>query len=263
MVSRSRSMEKRRYPVRQTPSIPKADMVFGVQSVMETLRSGKEIERLLIQKDQVFPELQKLAVELQIPLAKVPIEKLNRITRKNHQGVICFVSPIRYVPVHNVLTQVFEEGQTPLFLMLDRVTDVRNFGAIARTAECAGAQALLVPFKGGAQVNSDAMKTSSGALNYLPVSREGSILDTLHYLRDSGLQVVACTEKGEDNLYDIDFTVPTVVIMGSEEDGISEQLLKLSDHKVRIPLLGQVESLNVSAATAVVMYEAVRQRQKK
>jgi len=256
-------MEKRRYPVRQTPSIPKADMVFGVQSVMETLRSGKEIERLLIQKDQVFPELQKLAVELQIPLAKVPIEKLNRITRKNHQGVICFVSPIRYVPVHNVLTQVFEEGQTPLFLMLDRVTDVRNFGAIARTAECAGAQALLVPFKGGAQVNSDAMKTSSGALNYLPVSREGSILDTLHYLRDSGLQVVACTEKGEDNLYDIDFTVPTVVIMGSEEDGISEQLLKLSDHKVRIPLLGQVESLNVSAATAVVMYEAVRQRQKK
>ncbi len=256
-------MEKRRYPVRQTPSIPKADMVFGVQSVMETLRSGKEIERLLIQKDQVFPELQKLAVELQIPLAKVPIEKLNRITRKNHQGVICFVSPIRYVPVHNVLTQVFEEGQTPLFLMLDRVTDVRNFGAIARTAECAGAQALLVPFKGGAQVNSDAMKTSSGALNYLPVSREGSILDTLQYLRDSGLQVVACTEKGEDNLYDVDFTVPTVVIMGSEEDGISEQLLKLSDHKVRIPLLGQVESLNVSAATAVVMYEAVRQRQKK
>lgn len=263
MVSRSRSMEKRRYPVRKTPSIPKADMVFGVQSVMETLRSGKEIERLLIQKDQLMPDLQKLAVELQVPLAKVPIEKLNRITRKNHQGVICFVSPIRYVPVHNVLTQVFEEGKTPLFLMLDRVTDVRNFGAIARTAECAGAQALLVPFKGGAQVNSDAMKTSSGALNFLPVSREGSILDTLHYLRDSGLQVVACTEKGEDNLYDVDFTVPTVVIMGSEEDGISEQLLKLSDHKVRIPLLGQVESLNVSAATAVVMYEAVRQRQKK
>jgi 23S rRNA (guanosine2251-2'-O)-methyltransferase len=256
-------MEKRRYPVRKTPSIPKADMVFGVQSVMETLRSGKEIERLLIQKDQLMPDLQKLAVELQVPLAKVPIEKLNRITRKNHQGVICFVSPIRYVPVHNVLTQVFEEGKTPLFLMLDRVTDVRNFGAIARTAECAGAQALLVPFKGGAQVNSDAMKTSSGALNFLPVSREGSILDTLHYLRDSGLQVVACTEKGEDNLYDVDFTVPTVVIMGSEEDGISEQLLKLSDHKVRIPLLGQVESLNVSAATAVVMYEAVRQRQKK
>jgi 23S rRNA (guanosine2251-2'-O)-methyltransferase len=256
-------MEKRRYPVRKTPSIPKADMVFGVQSVMETLRSGKEIERLLIQKDQLMPDLQKVAVELQVPLAKVPIEKLNRITRKNHQGVICFVSPIRYVPVHNVLTQVFEEGKTPLFLMLDRVTDVRNFGAIARTAECAGAQALLVPFKGGAQVNSDAMKTSSGALNFLPVSREGSILDTLHYLRDSGLQVVACTEKGEDNLYDVDFTVPTVVIMGSEEDGISEQLLKLSDHKVRIPLLGQVESLNVSAATAVVMYEAVRQRQKK
>ena len=260
MVSRSRSMEKRRYPVRKSPSIPKSDMVFGVQSVMETLRSGKEIERLLIQKDQAFPEIQKLAIEMQVPVSKVPIEKLQRITRKNHQGIICFVSPIRYVPIHNVLTQVFEDGQTPLFLMLDRITDVRNFGAIARSAECAGSQALIVPFKGGAQINSDAMKTSSGALNYLPVSREGSILDTLHYLRDSGMQVVACTEKGEGNLYEVDFTLPTVIIMGSEEDGISEQLLKLSDHTVRIPLMGQVESLNVSAATAIILYEAVRQR---
>lgn len=260
MVSRSRSMEKRRYPVRKTPSIPKSDMVFGIQSVLETLRSGKEIERLLIQKDLSFPEIQQLAIELQAPLSKVPIEKLNRLTRKNHQGVVCFISPVRYVSAHNVLTQVFEDGKTPLFLMLDRITDVRNFGAIARTAECAGAQALLVPFKGGSQINADAMKTSSGALNYLPVSREGSILDTLHYLRDSGLQVVACTEKSNGSLYDVDFTIPTVIIMGSEEDGISEQLLRLSDHKVRIPLQGQVESLNVSVATAIVLYEAVRQR---
>ena len=253
-------MEKRRYPVRKTPSIPKSDMVFGIQSVLETLRSGKEIERLLIQKDLSFPEIQQLATELQAPLSKVPVEKLNRLTRKNHQGVVCFISPVRYVSAHNVLTQVYEDGKTPLFLMLDRITDVRNFGAIARTAECAGAQALLVPFKGGSQINADAMKTSSGALNYLPVSREGSILDTLHYLRDSGLQVVACTEKSNGSLYDVDFTIPTVIIMGSEEDGISEQLLRLSDHKVRIPLQGQVESLNVSVATAIVLYEAVRQR---
>ncbi len=236
-------------------------MVFGIQSVLETLRSGKEIERLLIQKDQSFPEIQQLARELGAPLSRVPPEKLDRLTRKNHQGVVCFISPVRYVPVHNVLTQVFEDGQTPLFLMLDRITDVRNFGAIARTAECAGAQSLLVPFKGGSQINSDAMKTSSGALNYLPVSREGSILDTLHYLRDSGLQVVACTEKGEDSLYEVDFKLPTVIIMGSEEDGIAESLLKLSDRKVRIPLGGKVESLNVSAAAAVVLYEAVRQRE--
>jgi 23S rRNA (guanosine2251-2'-O)-methyltransferase len=174
--------------------------------------------------------------------------------------VVCFISPVRYVPVHNVLTQVFEDGQTPLFLMLDRITDVRNFGAIARTAECAGTQALLVPFKGGSQINSDAMKTSSGALNYLPVSREGSILDTLHYLKDSGLQVIACTEKGDDSLYEVDFKLPTVIIMGSEEDGIAESLLKLADRKIRIPLVGKVESLNVSAAAAVVLYEAVRQR---
>ena len=253
-------MEKRRYPVRKSPSIPKSDMVFGIQSVLETLRSGKEIERLLIQKDQSFPEIQELARELGAPLSRVPPEKLDRLTRKNHQGVVCFISPVRYVPVHNVLTQVFEDGQTPLFLMLDRITDVRNFGAIARTAECAGSQALLVPFKGGSQINSDAMKTSSGALNYLPVSREGSILDTLHYLRDSGLQVVACTEKGGDSLYEVDFKLPTVIIMGSEEDGIAESLLKLSDHKVRIPLAGKVDSLNVSVAAAVVLYEAVRQR---
>ncbi len=253
-------MEKRRYPVRKSPSIPKSDMVFGLQSVMETLRSGKEIERLLIQKDLSFPDLQELAHELQAPLSRVPIEKLNRLTRKNHQGVICFISPVRYVPVHNVLSQVFEDGQTPLFLMLDRITDVRNFGAIARTAECAGTQALLVPFKGGSQINADAMKTSSGALNYLPVAREGSILDTLHYLRDSGLQVVACTEKGDDSLYEVDFKLPTVIIMGSEEDGIAPQLLKLADRQVRIPLRGQVESLNVAAATAIVLYEAVRQR---
>ena len=236
-------------------------MVFGIQSVLETLRSGKEIERLLIQKDQSFPEIQQLARELGAPLSRVPPEKLDRLTRKNHQGVVCFISPVRYVPVHNVLTQVFEDGQTPLFLMLDRVTDVRNFGAIARTAECAGSQALLVPFKGGSQINSDAMKTSSGALNYLPVSREGSILDTLHYLKDSGLQVIACTEKGDDSLYEVDFKLPTVIIMGSEEDCIAESLLKLSDRKVRIPLAGKVESLNVSAAAAVVLYEAVRQRE--
>ena len=254
-------MEKRRYPVRKSPSIPKSDMVFGIQSVLETLRSGKEIERLLIQKDLSFPEIQQLAVELGAPMSRVPPEKLDRLTRKNHQGVVCFISPVRYVPVHNVLTQVFEDGQTPLFLMLDRITDVRNFGAIARTAECAGTQALLVPFKGGSQINSDAMKTSSGALNYLPVSREGSILDTLHYLKDSGLQVVACTEKGDDSLYEVDFKLPTVIIMGSEEDGIAESLLKLSDRKVRIPLAGKVESLNVSAAAAVVLYEAVRQRE--
>ncbi|PWJ55590.1 23S rRNA (guanosine2251-2'-O)-methyltransferase [Dyadobacter jejuensis] len=261
MVPRSRSMEKRNYSLRQpAPRPPQADMVFGTQSVLETLRSGKEIERLFIQRELGFAEIEKAAKEAGIPYQRVPIEKLNRLTRKNHQGVVCFVSPIRYVPLHNVLTQVYEEGKTPLFLVLDRITDVRNFGAIARTAECAGVQALIVPQKGGAQVNGDAMKTSSGALNFLPVCREISLVESIRYLRDSGLQVVACSEKTDHSPYTIDFKVPTVIIMGSEEDGISKELLDLADTGCRIPLLGKVESLNVGVASSIVLYEAVRQR---
>lgn len=260
MVSRSRSMEKRRYPLR-TPNKPtQADMVFGTQSVLETLRSGKEIEKLLVQRELGLAEIVKLASELNIPYQRVPVEKLNRVTRKNHQGVIAFVSPIRYVPLHNVLTQVYEEGKTPLFLLLDRVTDVRNFGAIARTAECAGVNSIIVPQKGGAQINADAMKTSSGALNYLPVSREAILTEALRYMSESGLQIVACTEKADTELYDVDFSIPTVIVMGSEEDGISEDLLRMATSRVRIPLLGHVESLNVSAAASVILYESVRQR---
>ncbi|CAG4992665.1 Putative TrmH family tRNA/rRNA methyltransferase [Dyadobacter sp. CECT 9275] len=235
-------------------------MVFGTQSVLETLRSGKEIERLFIQRELGLSEIEKLAKELGVLVQRVPVEKLNRLTRKNHQGAVCFVSPIRYVPLHNVLTQVYEDGKTPLFLLLDRITDVRNFGAIARTAECAGVQALIVPQKGGAQINADAMKTSSGALNYLPVCREISLNETLRYLKDSGLQIVACSEKTDSSPYSIDFTIPTVIIMGSEEDGISKDLLDIADFGVRIPLLGQVESLNVGVASSIVLYEAVRQR---
>jgi 23S rRNA (guanosine2251-2'-O)-methyltransferase len=227
---------------------------------METLRSGKEIERLLIQRELGMNEIQKLAQELDVPVQRVPLEKLNRVTRKNHQGVICFMSPIRYMPLHNVLTQVYEEGKTPLLLLLDRITDVRNFGAITRSAECSGVQAVVVPQKGGAQINADAMKTSSGALNYLPVCREANLWEAVRYLSESGLQVVACTEKATDSIYDVDFTAPTVIIMGSEEDGISADLLRVCNKRVRIPLQGQVESLNVSAATSVILYEAVRQR---
>ncbi len=254
-------MEKRKYSLRQpAPRPPQAEMVFGTQSVLETLRSGKEIERLFIQRELGLSEIEKAAKESGIPYQRVPIEKLNRLTRKNHQGVVCFVSPIRYAPLHNVLAQVFEEGKTPLFLLLDRITDVRNFGAIARTAECAGVQALIVPQKGGAQINGDAMKTSSGALNFLPVCREVSLIESLRYLRDSGLQIVACSEKTDTSPYSIDFTIPTVIVMGSEEDGISKDILDLADSGCRIPLMGQVESLNVGVASSIVLYEAVRQR---
>jgi len=254
-------MEKRNYTVRKpAPRQSQADMVFGTQSVLETLRSGKEIERLFIQREFGLAEIEKLAKERGVPFQRVPVEKLNRVTRKNHQGVIAFVSPIQYMPLHNVLTQVYEDGKVPLLLLLDRITDVRNFGAIARTAECAGVQALIVPMKGGAQINADAMKTSSGALNFLPVCREPNLYETLLYLRNSGLQIVACTEKADKSLYDIDFAIPTVIIMGSEEDGISKEFLQLADSGAKIPLIGHVESLNVSIASSIVLYEAVRQR---
>lgn len=235
-------------------------MAFGIQPVLETLRSGKEVERLFIQREMGMNEIVKLAESRQIAIHRVPLEKLNRLTRKNHQGVVCFLSPIRYVPVHNILTQVYEEGKVPLFLMLDRVTDVRNFGAIVRTAECAGVQAVIVPSKGAAMINADAMKTSSGALNYMPVCREENLVEAATYLIDSGLQCVACTEKTSSPLYEIDFTVPTVIIMGSEEDGISSELMALAHKRAAIPLMGEVDSLNVSAAAAIILYESVRQR---
>lgn len=235
-------------------------MAFGVQPVLETLRSGKEVERLFIQREMGMNEIVKLAESRQIAIHRVPLEKLNRLTRKNHQGVVCFLSPIRYAPVHNVLTQVYEAGKVPLFLLLDRVTDVRNFGAIVRTAECAGVQAVIVPAKGGAMINADAMKTSSGALNYMPICREESLKEVVRYLLESGLQCIACTEKSSTPLYQADFTTPTVIIMGSEEDGISPDLLDLAGVRVAIPLLGEVDSLNVSAAASVILYESVRQR---
>jgi 23S rRNA (guanosine2251-2'-O)-methyltransferase len=255
-------MENRKYQVRrpERKRPPSGDMAFGVQPVLETLRSGKEIERLFIQRELGMNELVKLAESMQIAIHRVPLEKLNRLTRKNHQGVVCFLSPIRYAPIHNVLSQVYEEGKVPLFLLLDRVTDVRNFGAIVRSAECAGVQAVIVPSKGGAMINADAMKTSSGALNYMPICREENLVSTVRYLLDSGLQCVACTEKSSSPLYGTDFTPPTVIIMGSEEDGISQELLDLSGERVSIPLLGEVESLNVSAAASVILYETVRQR---
>ncbi|WP_345027249.1 23S rRNA (guanosine(2251)-2'-O)-methyltransferase RlmB [Ravibacter arvi] len=255
-------MENRQYqvrrPVKKRP--PQGDMAFGVQPVLETLRSGKEVERLFIQREMGMNEIVKLAESRQIAIHRVPLEKLNRLTRKNHQGVVCFLSPIRYAPVHNVLTQVYEAGKVPLFLLLDRVTDVRNFGAIVRTAECAGVQAVIVPAKGGAMINADAMKTSSGALNYMPICREESLKEVVRYLLESGLQCIACTEKSSTPLYQADFTTPTVIIMGSEEDGISPDLLELAGVRVAIPLLGEVDSLNVSAAASVILYESVRQR---
>lgn len=239
---------------------PAADFVFGIQSVLETLRSGKEIDKLLVQRELGNLEVLEFARMRGIPVQKVPTEKLDRITRKNHQGVIAFVAAVNYAKLENIVADVFERGLTPLILLLDRVTDVRNFGAIARTAECAGVQAIVVPVKGGAQINADAMKTSSGALNFLPVCREDTLTQTVRYLQESGIHVVGCTEKVGKTIYELDFTIPTALILGSEEDGISDELLRLADELASIPIQGRVGSLNVSVASGIALYEVIRQR---
>ena len=203
--------------------------MFGVQSVLETLRSGKEIDRLLVQRELGNTEILDLAKEKGIQVQKVPLEKLNRITRKNHQGAIAFVSAIHYAKLENVIADTFEKGEIPFILILDRVTDVRNFGAIARTADCAGVHAIVIPEKGAAQINSDAVKTSAGALNHLPICRVKNLYYTVKDLKKMGLNVISVSEKTDRLMYGADFSIPTALILGSEEDGISPELIGLSD----------------------------------
>ena len=238
-------------------------MVFGIRAVIEAIKSGKEIESLYLQRGltgEIILELRILLKEHDLGFQLVPVEKLNRLTPKNHQGAVAFISPIIYEKIENIIPAIYEKGEVPFILMLDGLTDVRNIGAIARTAECAGIHALIVPAKGSAQINPDAIKTSAGALYKIPVCRHDSLLKTAKFLQESGLQLIACTEKTNDYLYQADYTVPTVVIMGSEENGISSDLIRISDHLAKIPMFGEIESLNVSVSAGVLLYEAVRQK---
>lgn len=259
-------MEKRKYVKYNRPkevSRNEEDMIFGTRALIETIKAGKQIEKIFVQKglkNELFSELNELIREHRLGVSKVPVEKLNRLTRKNHQGVIAFVSPVTYVPLHNIVASSYENGRTPLVLILDRITDVRNFGAICRTAECTGVNAVVIPSKGGALINSDAVKTSAGALNYLSICKEDNLLNTVTYLKDSGFQVIACTEKTDKLIFDMEYNIPTAIIVGSEEDGISDELIRVSDESAKIPLHGEIGSLNVSVAAAVVLYECLRQR---
>ncbi|WP_109832531.1 23S rRNA (guanosine(2251)-2'-O)-methyltransferase RlmB [Reichenbachiella versicolor] len=260
-------MEKRRYVKksfgnRDTFQAPD-NMVFGTRAVIETIKSGKAIDKVFLQKDlnnDLTKELLQLLRGVMVPVSKVPIEKLNRFTRKNHQGVVAFTSPIDFVKLSNIVANSYEDGTPPLVMILDRLTDVRNFGAICRTAECAGVNGIVIPAKGGAAINSDAVKTSAGALNYLSICKEYELVESAKYLKDSGFQIIACTEKGDDVIYKAEFDIPTCIIMGSEEDGISEELLEIADFKLGIPIGGEIDSLNVSVAAGIVLYECVRQR---
>lgn len=239
------------------------DIIYGVRAVIEAIRSKRPINKIFIQKGmnkELFYELKEELADQKYNLQFVPIHKLNRLTRKNHQGVIAQVSPVEYHALTPIITKLFEEGEVPLILILDRLTDVRNFGAIARTAECNGVHAIVIPHKDSVSVTSDAVKTSAGALNKIPVCLTENLSSVVHNMQQLGLQIVASTEKTKNNVFDVDFTVPTGIIMGSEENGVSSKLLTECDIKAKIPMTGTIASLNVSVAAGIMLYEASRQR---
>lgn len=256
-------MDNFRKPQRFRERKENNEFVFGIRAVIEAIKAGRDIESIYVQRGlsgDLFLELKALLSGLLIPMSVVPVEKLNRMTQKNHQGVIAVISPITYQNIEDIVPVIYESGETPLILVLDSVTDVRNMGAIARTAACAGIHAIVVPLKNAAQINADAIKTSAGALFSIPVCRHANLHKVCLFLQDSGLQLVACTEKTNDLIYAPDYTLPTAIIMGSEDEGISNDLLRVANHLAKIPMRGTIESLNVSVAAGVILYEAVRQR---
>lgn len=247
---------------RKKESVEK-NMIFGIRPIVEAIRSGKVFDKLFVQKNLMGDLLKELMQEIKehkVVYTKVPLEKLNRLTRKNHQGVVGFISPVEFASVDNIIDRCFATGKNPLIIVLDRITDVRNFGAIVRTAECAGVDAVVVPAHGAAQISSDAMKTSAGALNHVAICRAFNLTQTLETIQQSGINLVACTEKTDKSVYDADLTPPLAIIMGSEEDGISKEIMHLANQKAKIPILGRIESLNVSTSAGIIIYEALRQR---
>ncbi len=241
----------------------KEDFIFGTRAVIESIKKGKTIDKVLIKKglkNELIAGLHQLIRENNIAFQYVPVEKINRITRKNHQGVIAFVSPVEFSDIENIVPGIFESGATPLLLVLDQITDVRNLGAIARSAECAGVHAIVIPEKGMARIGADAVKTSAGAIHHIPLCKVKSLEQTVSFLKESGIYVVAATEKGEKFYTQTDFTAPLAIIMGSEDTGISPKLLRLANEQLKIPIQGEIESLNVSVSAALMIYEAIRQR---
>ena len=241
----------------------KNDFIFGIRAVIEAINAGKTIDKLLIKsglKGELFYELITLVKEMQIPFQYVPNERINRVTMKNHQGVLAFISPIEFQSIENILPDLYEKGKNPFFLILDKVTDVRNFGAITRTAECAGVDAIIIPEKNSAKISGDAVKTSAGALLKVPVCRVKSLSKTIKFLQESGIQIVAATEKASEMYYQTDFSIPIAILMGAEDKGVDMEYLRVADKMVKIPILGDIESLNVSVAASILIYEAVKQR---
>jgi 23S rRNA (guanosine2251-2'-O)-methyltransferase len=241
----------------------KSSLIFGLHPVSEAIRSGKAIDKILIKHGfrsesvaGLFQDMQKHS----IPYQYVPVEKLNRMTQKSHQGIIALTSEVEYTDLGQLVPMLFEQGRLPAFVVLDGITDVRNLGAIARSALCSDFDGMIIPTKGSAQINADAIKTSAGALSSLPVCREPSLTETITFLKACGFMIYAATEKASDHLYQADFKKPIALIMGAEDSGIEPRLLKMADMQIKVPMFGSISSLNVSAAATVLFYEVVRQR---
>lgn len=241
----------------------KNEYIYGIRAVIEAIEAGKNIDKVLMRKDlsgDLARELNAKIKEYGVVTQRVPVEKLNRITMKNHQGAIALLSPVEYQKLEHLVPKFYEEGRVPLIIMLDGLTDTRNFGAIGRTADCTGVDAIVIPERNSVTVTPDAVKTSAGGLFYVPVCRERDILSAVRMLRDNGYRIVGATEKGAQDYTKADFTVPVAIVMGSEDTGISDAVLRLCDDLAAIPMLGNIGSLNVSVAAGVMLYEAVRQR---
>ncbi len=239
------------------------DLVFGIHPILEGLKSGKNFDKLLILNSLRTPqakEIMALARESGISINKVPQQKLDRVTRKNHQGIIGFIAPIEFQSIENIIPEIFAQGKTPFIIILDRISDVRNFGAIVRTAECAGVNAIIIPKKGSAQINGETIKTSSGSIFNIPICKVSGLDSIIPFLKESGIHLVACTEKAEINYTEINYTIPVGIILGSEESGIAISNITKSDSTAKVPLVGKTKSLNVSVAAGIIMYEVIRQR---
>jgi 23S rRNA (guanosine2251-2'-O)-methyltransferase len=239
------------------------DMLFGRRPIIEAIKAEKTFDKLFIQKNlsgELATEVINTAKEYKVVITKVPSEKLDRLTRKNHQGVVGFISPIEFGNIDQIIDSCYSKGKDPLILMLDRITDVRNFGAIVRTAEASGVDAIIVPTRGAAQISGDAMKTSAGALSHVPICRTNNSVALLKSIKNMGLQLIGCTEKTSDTIYEASYNNPCVIILGSEESGIDQEILTIVDKRAKIPMHGKIESLNVSTSAGIILYEAIRQR---
>lgn len=238
--------------------------IFGLRAIIEAINSGEQIDKVFLQKGlrgELFGELEQAIRQAKVNSSYVPIEKLNRLSKGNHQGAVAQISPVAFHDIEELVMSVIESGKTPLFLLLDQLSDVRNFGAIVRTAECTGVSGIIIQKKGGAPINGDAIKTSAGAIFKIPICKVDHIKDAVFHMQASGIKVVAATEKAEHLIYEINLKTPCAIIMGSEGRGINPSVLKASDELAKLPILGEIESLNVSVACGAFLYEAVRQRQ--